>query len=173
MQDEFQVADGQSDVFLGTSMAPRSSTHCPSSIPNVAFQIDVRQGSRGQSVLSLMQQEEPMNIQFTKLILGTAVAIVAVTSGVPGSVAQMRGPLMFQGHQMMSTDEMVTMMDRMRNAKTKEDCDAIRTEHHQAMQKRAAELGITLPQGSQWENMPSGCGAGMMGGDLQKAPTSK
>ncbi|MCX8568115.1 MULTISPECIES: hypothetical protein [Hyphomicrobiales] len=114
-----------------------------------------------------------MNMQFTKLMLGAAVAIVALTSEVPGTLAQMRGPLMFQGHQMMSADEMATMMDRMRSAKSDEECDAIRAEHHEAMQKRAAELGITLPQDSEWEHKPSGCGTGMMGGNAQKSPTSK
>lgn len=114
-----------------------------------------------------------MNMQFTKLVLGTAVVIVALTSEVPETLAQMRGPLMFQGHQMMSADEMATMMDRMRSAKSDEECDAIRTEHHEAMRKRAEELGITLPKDSRWEHIPSGCGAGMMGGNSQKAPTSK
>ena len=56
--------------------------------------------------------------QFTRLTLGAAIPIAALAGSVPGSFAQMNGPLMFQGHEMMSADDMTTMLGRMRNAKT-------------------------------------------------------
>ncbi|MBE1202804.1 hypothetical protein [Aminobacter carboxidus] len=96
-----------------------------------------------------------------RLSLGAAIAIAAMAGG---TFAQMHGPLMFQGHEMMSADDMTKMIDRMHNAKTEAECGAIRAEHWQLMQKRAEEMGIKLPTEHKWENMPLGCGPGMMGG---------
>jgi hypothetical protein len=61
------------------------------------------------------------------------------------------------GSQLMTEEERTEYRDRMRAAKTQEEREAIRLEHHQRMQKRAAEQGITLP------DEPPARGGGMRG----------
>ena len=47
----------------------------------------------------------------------------------------------------MTPAERLAMMDKMMDAKTSEERQAIATEHHAEMEKRAKEKGITLPAG--------------------------
>ena len=49
------------------------------------------------------------------------------------------------GYQLMTAEERVQYRERIRNAKTAEERARIRAEHHKAMQERARERGITLP----------------------------
>lgn len=49
------------------------------------------------------------------------------------------------GWQLMTDAERAAYRERMRNAETEEERERIRAEHHQAMQQRAAEMGVELP----------------------------
>ncbi len=55
--------------------------------------------------------------------------------------------------QLMTPEERAAIVEKMRNAKTPEERQQIATANHTEMQKRAKEMGITLPE-------PHGPGAG-------------
>lgn len=50
------------------------------------------------------------------------------------------------GHQMMTPEEMAAYRNKMHSAKTAEERERLRAEHHREMQARAKERGITLPE---------------------------
>jgi Spy/CpxP family protein refolding chaperone len=56
------------------------------------------------------------------------------------------GPMGGPGAQLMTPEERTAMMEKMRNAKTPEERQALMAANHAEMQKRAAEKGITLPE---------------------------
>ena len=97
----------------------------------------------------------------TFLGLGVAVATVYAQQDPFGNgVGQgmMRGGMM-HGHmteqnsdmkimrELMTPSERLAMMDKMMDAKTLEERQAIMTANHTEMEKRAKEKGITLPAG--------------------------
>jgi Spy/CpxP family protein refolding chaperone len=97
----------------------------------------------------------------TVLGLGVAVATVYAQQGPLGNgmgQGMMRGGLM-HGHmteqnsdmkvmrELMTPAERLAMMDKMMDAKTPEERQAIMTANHAEMEKRAKEKGITLPAG--------------------------
>jgi Spy/CpxP family protein refolding chaperone len=97
----------------------------------------------------------------TVLGLGVAVAIVYAQQGPLGNgmgQGVMRGGMM-HGHmteqnsdmkvmrELMTPAERLAMMDKMMDAKTPEERQAIMTANHAEMEKRAKEKGITLPAG--------------------------
>jgi len=49
------------------------------------------------------------------------------------------------GSQLMTDEERAEYRARLRSAKTREERDQIRKEHHERMKERAKERGITLP----------------------------
>jgi len=49
------------------------------------------------------------------------------------------------GRQLMTEQEQLEQRARMRTAKTEEEREQIRAEHHELMQERAQERGLTLP----------------------------
>ena len=49
------------------------------------------------------------------------------------------------GSQMMTQQERADYRTKMRAAKTAEDVDQVRKEHHDSMKDRAKERGVTLP----------------------------
>lgn len=59
------------------------------------------------------------------------------------------------GSQLMTPAERRAYRDQMRSMKTAEEREALRKQHHEEMQKRAAERGMRLP------DMPPRQGAGM------------
>jgi len=59
------------------------------------------------------------------------------------------------GSQMMTNQERIEYRAKMRNAKTAEEREQVRLEHHAQMQVRAKERGVTLP------DTPPAQGAGM------------
>lgn len=61
------------------------------------------------------------------------------------------------GSQLMTNQERVEYRNRMRAAKTAEEREQIRLEHHKQMQERAKERGVTLPD----VPPPRGAGRGM------------
>lgn len=58
------------------------------------------------------------------------------------------------GWMLMTPSEQQAYRDKMRSLKTQEERDALRSQHHAEMQKRAAERGISLP-----DRPPSQAGA--------------
>lgn len=97
----------------------------------------------------------------TVLGLGVAVATVYAQQGPLGNgmgQGVMRGGIM-HGHmteqnsdmkvmrELMTPAERLAMMDKMMDAKTPEERQAIMTANHAEMEKRAKEKGITLPAG--------------------------
>lgn len=73
------------------------------------------------------------------------------------------------GSQLMTPQERAEHRTRMRTAKTAEDRDRVRNEHHERMKVRAKERGVTLPDEPPASGggmgpggrMPPGGGAGM------------
>lgn len=59
------------------------------------------------------------------------------------------------GSQLMTQQERVEYRAKLRNAKTYQEREQIRLEHHKAMQARARSQGMTLP------DMPPAMGGGM------------
>lgn len=49
------------------------------------------------------------------------------------------------GWALMSAEERTAHSGKMRGAKTYDECKAMQTEHHQAMEVRAKEKGVSLP----------------------------
>jgi Spy/CpxP family protein refolding chaperone len=97
----------------------------------------------------------------TVLGLGMAVATVYAQQGPFGNgmgQGMMRGG-MVHGHmteqnsdmkvmrELMTPAERLAMMDKMMDAKTPEERQAVMTANHAEMEKRAKEKGITLPEG--------------------------
>ena len=98
----------------------------------------------------------------TTLGLGLAVTAVLAQQGPMGGGMMGQGMMrkgMMHAHLMESNSDMkvmrelmtpaerLAMMDKMMDAKTSEERQAIATEHHTEMEKRAKEKGITLPAG--------------------------
>src|SRR5512135_449809 len=76
------------------------------------------------------------------------------------------------GSQLMTRKERVEYRARMRAAKTAEEREQIRKEHHESMQARAKERGVTLPDeppmrggGMMAPGGGMGPGGGMRGGN--------
>lgn len=74
------------------------------------------------------------------VLLLSGLAMVPVMS----HAADPASPDLF-GSQMMTEQERVQQRERMRNARTDEERDRIRAEHHERMRVRAKERGVTLP----------------------------
>lgn len=64
------------------------------------------------------------------------------------------------GSQMMTAQERVEHRTKMRTAKTAEERERIRAEHHEAMKIRARERGVTLPDAPPERGVRMGIGAG-------------
>lgn len=64
------------------------------------------------------------------------------------------------GSQLMTTQEREEYRASMRTAKTSEEQEIIRNEHHERMQERAREMGVTLPDEPPEHGMQRGMGSG-------------
>jgi hypothetical protein len=65
------------------------------------------------------------------------------------------------GSQMMTQEERNAYRARLQAAKTEEERERIRKEHHQLMQQRAKERGLTLPDEPRgWDDRGPGSGMG-------------
>ena len=67
------------------------------------------------------------------------------------------------GHQLMTPQERNEYRNRMRAAKTYEERERIRNEHHEQMKVRAKERGVTLPDAPPARPGGMGPGGGGMG----------
>lgn len=73
---------------------------------------------------------------------------------------QVREKEKIYGSQMMTKQERIEHHSKMRAAKTAEERERIRAEHHEAMKVRAQERGVTLPDAPPERGMGQGTGAG-------------
>lgn len=116
--------------------------------------------------------------QLTRSIIAVAV-LGALTALATPVIAQEQTPAKPQqqreriyGYQMMTDEERNAYREKMRNAKSAEERQAIRDEHHKAMQARAKERGVTLPDSPPPGKGPQGMGPGKgpRGGGMGMGP---
>jgi hypothetical protein len=105
---------------------------------------------------------------FAVLILGLALASASWAADSPAQTpdrtqAQKKTQEQIYGSQLMTAEERTEYRNKMRAAKTQADKDRIRSEHHTAMQARAKERGVTLPDKPQAKGKGAG-GAGLGAG---------
>jgi hypothetical protein len=74
---------------------------------------------------------------------------------------QTRNQDQIYGSQLMTQEERMEYRNRMRNAKTLEEREQIRKEHHEQMKARAQEKGVTLPDEPPARGRGMGPGKGM------------
>ncbi|MBU0908216.1 MAG: hypothetical protein KKA54_08555 [Proteobacteria bacterium] len=79
---------------------------------------------------------------------------------------QMQQQEQIYGSQLMSPEEMAEHRAKMRSLKTNEEREAYRLEHHQMMQERAREQGVTLPDEPPTPGGEMGSGMGMGSGGM-------
>ena len=103
-----------------------------------------------------------------RLIRGAMIALVATCVTVPilatdqaraQDQTQARDQIRDQdiyGSQLMTVQERNEYRNKMRSAKTAQERERIRAEHHEQMQVRAKDRGVTLP-----DQPPAGRGPGM------------
>ncbi|MCE5181155.1 MAG: hypothetical protein LLG15_05080 [Betaproteobacteria bacterium] len=92
------------------------------------------------------------------LAAGIAVASsVAVAEEPAKPQAQARQQEQVYGSQLMTREERTAYRAKMRAAKTPEEREKVRAEHHEQMKVRAKEKGVTLP------DAPPAMGGAMMG----------
>jgi hypothetical protein len=109
-----------------------------------------------------------MKRNYTKSMLVAALAaLLAVPLSAPvmasGDEAPVRAETQQEyayGWQLMTDQERAEHRMKMRSFRTNEEREAYRLEHHQLMQERAREQGVTLPD----EPLPRGQGFGMGAG---------
>ena len=91
-------------------------------------------------------------------LLPLAVGMMVVSPLVVGEESaqqQVKKQEQVYGSQLMTREERVAYRAKMRAAKTPEEREKIRAEHHEQMKVRAKERGVTLP------DMPPAMGGGM------------
>lgn len=99
-----------------------------------------------------------------KTLLVSAIASGLMVIVSPGfaeeTPVQKQAQEQIYGSQMMTAQERAEYQAKMRAAKTVEAREQIRAEHHQAMQVRAKEKGLTLPDSPPARGTGPGNGAG-------------
>lgn len=92
-------------------------------------------------------------------------AAAGVASSQESTPLKPAAPPVF-GAQLMTQQELIEHRTKMRNAKTPEEREAVRADHHKAMLERAKEKGVTLPETPPPRGMGRGAGVGPGGGLL-------
>lgn len=93
-------------------------------------------------------------------VLATTLSLAvgnALAADQPQEKAPMQKQEQIYGSQMMTMEERNEYRAKMRAAKTAEEREQIRNEHHERMKERAKERGMALP------DEPPARGGGMMG----------
>ncbi|MDM7942335.1 MAG: hypothetical protein QUV35_06880 [Hydrogenophaga sp.] len=88
---------------------------------------------------------------------GMFAAAVLFTALSGSAIAQTPAEAPIFGSELMTQQERLEYRDRMRAARTQEEREQIRNQHHEKMQVRAKERGSTLPA---MPPMPGGMGPG-------------
>lgn len=114
-----------------------------------------------------MKQDSFLSAILTTLVIFSSGLVIAADQ----DRTQMRQETQQQiyGSSMMTDQERSEYRARMRNAKTAEERQQIRNEHHERMQERAKSRGITLPdtppaRGGMGQGNGMGQGGGMRKG---------
>ena len=95
------------------------------------------------------------------LVMTTAFAFALLVPAVAGAqTATSDGPPVY-GSQLMTEQERQEHQQRMRNAPSDEERQQLRVEHHNRMQERARQQGVTLPEEPPARGMGAGRGMGM------------
>lgn len=89
----------------------------------------------------------------------------AAAATSPAPAATSTKPSIY-GSQLMTPQERRDYRLRMRNAKTADERNSIRLEHHEAMKARAAERGLSLPDAPPARGAGMGPGGGMGQGGM-------
>jgi len=89
------------------------------------------------------------------LVLVSGVAIAADQDQKRDQAREQSQEKIIYGYQLMTQQEREQYQEQMRNAKTAEERERLRNEHHEKMQARAQERGVMLP------DMPPKRGGGM------------
>ncbi len=96
-----------------------------------------------------------------------AVLIIAIAS-LPATVSAQSQDEPIYGRQLMTEQERSEYRNQMRSAKTQEEREKIRAQHHEEIKARAKSRGVTLPD----DPAPKGMGYGR-GGPAGKGPDGK
>lgn len=100
--------------------------------------------------------------------LATGLLLLGLSAGIAAPVFAADETAVYGG-QLMTKQERQEFRERMRNAKTVEEREQIRKEHHEEMRKRAADMGVELPEEPPARGMGGGMGpGGGMGGGMGK-----
>ncbi len=106
-----------------------------------------------------------MTLFLREMLALVAAGMVSTVAWAPPATAQTQTPGQTQeriyGSQMMTEQERLEFRERMLKAKTVEERERLRAEHHQAMAARAKERGVTLP-----DEPPPRAGMGPPGGGM-------
>ena len=89
------------------------------------------------------------------------MALTAVVLGLMASSMSVAAETPIYGSQLMTQQERIEHRNKLRAAKTVEERDQVRLQHHEQMQLRAKEKGVTLPDAP--PTMGGGQGRGMVG----------
>jgi hypothetical protein len=92
-------------------------------------------------------------------IMALALSVSALSGALAQAPAKDNAPPIY-GSQLMTQQERTEYRNRMSQAKTAEERERLRQEHHRQMQARAQERGITLPDEPR-SAPPGGMGTGM------------
>ena len=99
----------------------------------------------------------------TTMAAAVAAAMMAMTATMfaaeqpAGTQARQSEPI--YGYRMMNDQERNEYREKMRNARSADERQALRDEHHKLMQERAKERGVTLPERGPRPGMgPGGAG---------------
>jgi len=91
-----------------------------------------------------------------RFMQGILIAAVATGISLPTLAQDQTRAQDIYGSQMMTVQERNEYRNKMRAAKTAQERERIRAEHHERMKVRAKERGMTLP-----DEPPAGRGPGM------------
>lgn len=108
----------------------------------------------------MLKQTLSMSALTGALMLASGVALAADQERTQ---QQVQKPEQVYGSQLMTQQERVEYRSRMRAAKTAEEREQVRMEHHERMKDRAKQRGVTLPDEPSARGGGMGPGGGGMG----------
>jgi hypothetical protein len=109
---------------------------------------------------STMKKSLLASVMATAMTLTTGIALAADQVPAQENI-QTQKPKQIYGSQLMTQQERAEFRAKMRAAKTPEEREQIRKEHHELMKGRAQQRGVTLPDEPPVGGGGMGPGAGM------------
>lgn len=91
------------------------------------------------------------------------ISLSAIALSIMAFTASFAADAPIYGSQLMSNQERIEHRNKMRAAKTAEEREQLRLQHHEQMQLRAKEQGATLPDTPPTRGGGQGRGMGGMG----------